>query len=501
MEQLNKKVFIGGEWRESVTGDRFEVKFPGTGEVIGTVPKCNRQDVQNAVDAAQDGKKALQAMSLMDRVDLLYKAHEIAKRRTEECAQILCLEVGKTIREARDEVGFYSWSHFIEAAEGIKRFRGLTCPSTQEWNNNKRILVNHEPVGVVGVIGPYNWPSDIPNIAIPHALALGNSVIIKPASTTPFSCILITEIMEEAGFPKGSVQIVTGPGSEVGDELVVNPGTNAIHFTGETKTGKILTQRAGVKRLLLELGGNGPLVVMDDANIDAAVEGTIVGCFYLAGQVCTASERVLVHKDVHKEFVSKLIERTKTLKMGDPRDETVDMGCLHSQQILDKVMTHYDDARKKGGKFLLGGNNTEGLFVDFTIIDEVTPDMLVATDETFGPVAPIITFGTIEEAVEIANSTPYGLQASAWTSSLKNAFYLGEGIKAGSVNINETNNYWDQLASFGGVKQSGPGQRTVHLDPGRTERGQADDDRPGQRERLITLTLIIEAPIPGGIHG
>jgi acyl-CoA reductase-like NAD-dependent aldehyde dehydrogenase len=457
-ELIEKKVFIGGEWVESESRERMEVRYPGDGKVFGTVPKCTRKDAQKAIEAAIEGQKAMAKLSVMARVNLMYKALEIAKRRTEEASRILCMEVGKTIREARDEVGVFSWSHFTEAAEGIKRHRGLTCPSTQEDSKDKRIIITHEPIGVVVVISPYNWPSDIPNIAIPHALAVGDSVIMKPASTTPFSNIILCEILEEAGFPPGSVNVVTGPGATVGDELVSNPGTNAIHFTGETKTGEELTRRAGIKRLLLELGGNGPLVVMDDANIDAAVEGTILGCYYLAGQVCTASERILVHKDVHKEFVKKLVDRTKQVKMRDPLDEEADMGPINNEQVLKKVMAHYEDARKKGGKFLIGGGNPKGLFVEPTVIDGVTQDMLVAREETFGPVAPIITFNTIDEAVEIANSTPYGLQAAAFTSSLKKAFYLGENIKAGAVNINESNNYWDQMASFGGCKKSGLGR-------------------------------------------
>jgi len=455
---IERKVFIGGEWVESESGERYEVQYPGDGRVIGTVPKCTRKDTQKAIDAAIEGQKAMAKFSVMARVNMLYKALDVATKRTEEASRILCMEVGKTINEARDEVGVFSWSHFTEAAEGIKRHRGLTCPSTQEDTTNKRIIINHEPIGVVVVISPYNWPSDIPNIAIPHALAAGNSVIMKPASTTPFSNIILCEILQEAGFPPGSVNVVTGPGSTVGDELVSNPGTNAIHFTGETKTGERITRRAGIKKLLLELGGNGPLVVMDDANIDAAVEGTVLGCYYLAGQVCTASERILVHKDVHREFVDKLVERTKQVKMRDPLDEEADMGPLNNEQILEKVMAHYEDAKQKGAKFLIGGGNPTGLFVEPTVIDEVTQDMLVAQEETFGPVAPIITFSTIDEAVEIANGTPYGLQAAAFTSSLKNAFYLGENIKAGAVNINESNNYWDQMASFGGCKQSGLGR-------------------------------------------
>jgi acyl-CoA reductase-like NAD-dependent aldehyde dehydrogenase len=454
---LEKKVLIGGEWVESESGDRFEVHSPGDGSLVGTVPKCTEKDVQHAIEAAAEAQKQLARLSVKRRAEMLWRASEIAERRAEEDAVVLCREVGKTIREARDEIRTYSNPHYVEAAEGLKRMRGLVHPSTQEDSSDKRILVTREPMGVVGVISPWNWPADIPNIAASHGLAAGNAVIFKPASTTPFSAIAVAEIYEEAGFPPGSVSVITGPGDTVGAELVRNPGTAAISFTGETTTGEYLTQIAGIKRLLLELGGNGPLVVMDDANLDAAVEATITGCFYLAGQVCTASERILVHEKVHDEFVDKLVARTKQIRVGDPLDETTDMGPLNNWPNARKVQAHIDDARARGGRFLMGGGS-DGLYFEPTIVDGVTSDFLMAREETFGPVAPIMTIGSVDEAIEVANETPYGLQGAAFTSSLRTAFLLGEGIRCGTVLINETNNYWDQLAPFGGMKKSGLGR-------------------------------------------
>lgn len=454
---LDKKVLIGGAWVESESGDRFEVTSPGDGTVIGSVPRCTERDVQAAIEAARDGQRALAALSVKRRAELLWEAARIAERRAEEDAQVLCREVGKTIREARDEIRTYSNPHYVEAAEGLKRMRGLVHPSTQEDSNDKRILVTHEPVGVVGVISPWNWPNDIPNIAASHALAAGNSIILKPASTTPFSAIAVAEIYQEAGFPAGSVNVITGPGETVGAELVRNPGTDAISFTGEVATGEALTRIAGIKRLLLELGGNGPLVVMDDANLEAAVEAAITGCFYLAGQVCTASERILVHERVHDEFVDALVARARTIRVGNPLDEATDMGPLNNWANARKVQAHLDDARARGGRFLLGGGS-DGLYFEPTVVDGVTPDFLMAREETFGPVAPIMTFASLDEAIEIANETPYGLQGAAFTSDLRTAFLLGEGIRCGTVLINETNNYWDQLAPFGGMKKSGLGR-------------------------------------------
>jgi acyl-CoA reductase-like NAD-dependent aldehyde dehydrogenase len=458
---VEKKLFIGGEWVDSESGEVMEVTSPGDGSLIGTVAKGTEKDVRRAVAAAIEAQKVLAAMSVRKRAELLYRAHAIAERRAEADAIMLCRECGKTITEARTEVSGYNNPHYIEGAEGLKRFRGSVHPWTQSDETDKRIMVTREPIGVVGIISPWNWPIDIPNIAASHALAVGNAIILKPASTTPYSVLALAEVYEEAGFPAGSVNVITGPGPSVGSELVRNPGTNAIHFTGETATGEYLTTIAGVKRLLLELGGNGPLVVMDDANIDEAVEATITGCFYLAGQVCTASERILVHEAVHDEYVEKLVARTKKVRMGNPLDEDVDMGPLNNQANAEKVQSHIDDARARGGKFLCGGGS-DGLYFEPTVVDGVTSDFLMARDETFGPVAPIMTFGTVEEAIEIANETPYGLQGAAFTSSLRTAWLLGEGIKCGTVHINETNNTWDQLSPFGGCKKSGLGRELTN---------------------------------------
>jgi len=454
---MDMKMYIGGEWVESVSGERFDVYSPGDGSRIGSVPRGTAEDVQKAIEAAKKAHKAMASLSIPARAKLLYKASEISYGRLEHDARILCRECGKTITEARDEINNYSNPHFIEAAEGIKRYRGKINPSIQEDTLNKRILVMRQPMGVIGVISPWNWPHDIPNIAWTHALAAGNAVIVKPASTTPFSALMLAQVYEEAGFPPGAVNVVTGPGSTVGSELVSNPGTNAIHFTGETTTGEYLTRIAGIKRLMLELGGNGPLVVWEDANIEEAVEATIVGCFYLAGQVCTASERILVHEAVHDEFVEKLVARAKKVKVGNPLDEDTDMGPLNNPSNLEKVKSHYDDARERGGKFLMGGN-IDGMYSDVTIVDGVTSDFLMARHETFGPVAPIMTFKDMDECLRIANETPYGLQGAAFTSDLRTAFLLGEGIECGTVLINETNNCWDQLSPFGGVKKSGLGR-------------------------------------------
>jgi acyl-CoA reductase-like NAD-dependent aldehyde dehydrogenase len=454
---LEKQAFIGGEWVESESGERMEVVSPGDGSLVGTVPKCTAADVQVAAEAARESQKALASLSVYTRAKMMYEADRIARARVESDARILCRECGKTINEARMEMDPYTINHYIEAAEGWKRFRGTVNPYTQEDTLDKRIIISHEPIGVVGIVAPWNWPADIPNICASHALMAGCPIILKPASTTPFSIIGLAEVYEEAGFPAGSVSVVTGPGGVVGEELVANPGTDAIHFTGSTEVGVHLTRIAGVKRLCLELGGNGPLVVMDDANIDAAVEAAMLGCFYLAGQVCTASERILLHETIHDEYVEKLVARATALKVGDPLDESTEMGPLHNAQTIDQVQQHFDDARERGGDFLCGGT-IDGHYCQPTVVDGVTSDFLMYREETFGPVAPVSTFSSLDEAIEMANETQYGLQGAAFTSSLRTAFLLGEGIQCGTVLINESNNSWDQLSPFGGRKQSGLGR-------------------------------------------
>ncbi len=454
---MDYKMYIGGEWVESESGERMDVWSPGDGSLIGSVPKGTAADVQKANAAAKKAEKEMASLSVPARAKLLTRAGEIAFRRLEHDARVLCRECGKTITEAISEIEDYSAPHFVEAAEGIKRYRGRINPSIQEDTLNKRILVIRQPMGVIGIISPWNWPHDIPNIAATHGLAAADAIVLKPASTTPYSALMLAEIYEEAGFPKGAINVVTGPGAVVGEELVSNPGTAAIHFTGETATGERLTQIAGVKRLMLELGGNGPLVVWEDANLDEAVEATITGCFYLAGQVCTASERILVHEAVHDEFVEKLVARASRVKVGNPLDPGTDMGPLNNLGNVAKVQAHFDDAKERGGRFLLGGN-IDGMYAEVTVVDGVTSDFLMARDETFGPVAPVMTFKDMDECLRIANETPYGLQGAAFTSSLRTAFLLGEGIECGTVLINETNNCWDQLSPFGGIKKSGLGR-------------------------------------------
>ncbi len=458
---LEKKVLIDGEWVESESGERFEVHYPGDGGLVGTVPKCTRKDVQRAVAAAGKGQQALAELSLLKRIELLNKAVDIASKGDAEAARILCMETGKPLQQSISEaspINGYSWSNFHVACANVKSHRGLTLPNVTEDSNNKRLMHIYQPVGVVANISTFSYPSEMPNCTIPYALALGNSVIVKPSSGAPFSAILIAEALHEAGFPPGSINVLTGPGTETGDELVSSPGVHAVNFFGQEKTGQAIAGKAALKKLLFAIVSSNALIVMDDANIEEAVNAALGGCYGHNGQSPISTRRILVHQDVHKQFTELFVEKTNALVFGDPLDPKTDVGPVNNSKVLEMTMALVEDARQKGARFLTGGNNTKGLYIEPTIIDGVTADMTITQEVTMGPVTAVMTFGNIAEAVEMANSTRFGFQFGAFTSGLANAYYLAENIKAGAVYINEATSCWDEMAPFGGVKRSGVGR-------------------------------------------
>jgi len=457
---LEKKILIGGRWIESESGNRSELRSPCDDSLLGTVPKCTRKDVQHAVEAAKEGKKSLKKLSLKARIHLLDKAMEIACKRSDEAEKILCLESGKTFMESRSEAGLsgYSWDNIRIAGESAKLYRGQTLPNNTEDSNHKRIIVNQEPVDIVANISTFSYPSEMPNCSIPYALAIGTSVIVKPSRSTPFSTIILGEIMQEAGFPDGSINVITGAGDEVGDELVTHPDIEAITFFGQKTTGEKISQKAGFKKQLMAIVSSNPLIVMDDANIPEAVASAVGGAFAMAGQSPIATRRIMLHQDIKKEFMDQFIARTKALNLGHPMDEATDVGPLNNAVVLGTAMQHLADAKEKGGKLITGGNNTKGLYLEPTIIEQVTPDMLLMQEGTPGPIAPVTTFSDLDEVIELANNTCFGFQFGIFTSSLKNAFYLSENAKAGAVYINEATSCWEEMAAFGGVKCSGKGR-------------------------------------------
>jgi succinate-semialdehyde dehydrogenase / glutarate-semialdehyde dehydrogenase len=451
----HRQALIGGVWVDGGDGT-IEVRSPHSGDVVGTVTRCTADDVGLAVQAAQAAFPAWKQTPLLMRVELLYRAYEQCKRRNEAIARQISEEMGKTIRESREEMAEYACEHFRRAAEDVLRYRGHVLPSTQERTAGKRIVVTQEPAGVVAVVTPWNFPVDIAAIAICYALAIGDTVVWKPSEYAPLSSVMLAEVFHDAGFPPGTVNMVTGEG-EVGHAVVEHPGVNAVVFTGSTKTGKAIASSIGLKKRVLELGGNGPLIVRADADLERAADAAILGCYYLAGQCCTAAERLLVHESVREAFIGHLTGRAGRLRVGDPLDETTDMGPLCNTGVLERTREHVDDAVAGGAKVVLGGS-ARGLYFAPTVLDGVTPEMLIAREETFGPVAPVMSFATDDEAIAIANATGYGLTAAVFTNDLRMAWRYAESLNHGTVLVNETTNYWDQLAPFGGRGKSGTGR-------------------------------------------
>jgi succinate-semialdehyde dehydrogenase/glutarate-semialdehyde dehydrogenase len=457
MTKEHVQAYINGEWTDGSAGTS-EYFSSFTDEVLGTFTLCDDRDVRRAVASAKVAQVAWSQVPLLDKVDLMYEAYRLCGEANEEIAQSITREMGKTIQESREEMEKYAWGHFRRAAEDMLRFRGMTMPNSETRSTSKKMFVQQYPLGVVGVISPFNFPVDIPAIAITYALVSGNTVVWKPSEICPGSTARYARIFHDAGFPVGVFNYVPGA-TDAGESLVASPDVQGLFFTGSTAVGRKIAAvaGAGLKRTLLELGGNGPLIVNHDADLDRAVEATITGCFYMAGQVCTAAERVLVHESVHDDFVARLKVRTAQLKVGDPSDEKTDMGSLCNNATLAKVERHVEDARAKGAQIVQFGA-VNGRLYPPTILTGVTQDMEIARDETFGPVAPIIAFSSIEEAILIANDTEFGLNAAAFTNDLSTAWRFVDGLHHGTVLINETTNYWDQLAPFGGAKASGVGR-------------------------------------------
>lgn len=447
--------FIGGEWQEG-GGAAIEVHSPYDGSLVGSVNAATDAQLEAAVAAAKAAFPAWRRTPLMERVDILRRAYDVCLERSPAIAEMISRETGKTIREAEEEMVEFTVDHFRRASEDVIRYRGQVLPSTQERRGSKRIMVVQEPIGVVACVTPWNFPVDIAGIPIVYGLALGCTLVWKPSELAPICANMFVDVLHEAGFPAGTVNLVHGHG-DLGGQLVRHEDVGSVVFTGSVTTGEKVARDAGLKNRVLELGGNGPQIVRADADLEQAADAAITGCFYLAGQCCTAAERILVHRDVQDRFVELLVERTKALTVGDPLDEKTDMGPVCTDANLVRTQEHVADAVAKGATVVHGGG-AEGRLHEPTIVTGVTEDMRIAQEETFGPVAPIIAFDTDEEAIRIANATEFGLTAAVFTEDLRTAWRYAEELCHGTVHINETTNYWDQMAPFGGAKKSGAGR-------------------------------------------
>jgi acyl-CoA reductase-like NAD-dependent aldehyde dehydrogenase len=455
-------MFVAGSWVESESGERMEATSPATGETIGSVPAGTRADVQRAIAAANDAWPGWAALSAFERARACERVAEVVAMRRDELARTLTLDQGKPLRaEAYDEVDELA-GYWRTAAAEATRIEGLMPPSVDA---SKRILAYRVPRGVVGVITPWNWPYTMPAEVIAPALAAGNTVVWAPAPTTAICAVELAACLAEAELPPGVFNLVTGEGPIVGDEIAGNSGTHAIGFIGSIATGRRVAERAAGKALLLEMGGNGPLVVLEDADLDAAVAATLTASFLCAGQSCTAGERFLVHEAVHHDYLDRLAAAIAAeIRLGDPFDDETTMGPLNNEPVAAKMDGHIGDAVERGAGLVAGGRRADGfpttLYYEPTVLDRVTAEMDVAREETFGPIVPITTIASDEEALAIANSSPYGLLAAVFTRDLRRGLRFAEAVRAGWVNVNESSNYWESHLPFGGRagSQSGVGR-------------------------------------------
>jgi len=445
-------MFVGGSWQPSISHETFEATSPATGEVIATVPLGDRADAVRAIDAAREAAPNWERLTAFERAAKMHAVGDLIEARREELARTLTLDQGKPLRaEAFGEVDELV-EYWRMAAEDAKRLGG-ELPNS--FSPGKRVMLVRRPRGVVGVISPWNWPYTMPAELIAPALACGNSVVWTPAPSTAVCAVALAECIADADLPPGVFNLVTGPGPVVGDEIARNPGTDGVAFIGSTATGRLVGQAAAGKATLLEMGGNGPLVVMDDADLTAAVEATLTACFLCAGQSCTAGERILVHRAVRDEFVELLARRvTELIVLGDPFKDATTMGPLNNEPVAAKMDEHVGDAVARGASVLAGGSRATGFPTDLywepTVLTDVPADARVAREETFGPVAPVVAVDSLEQAIELTNASPYGLLAAIFTADLRNGLEFADRVRTGWVNINESSNYWEAHLPFGG---------------------------------------------------
>ena len=455
---MTTRMYIDGEWCDAAGGATTEATSPATGESLGPVAWGGREDAQRAIAAAGAAFPAWAGRTAFERAALMHRVADACERRRDELARMNTLDQGKPLSESVDEVeeliGFWRM-----AAEDGVRLEGSIPPSAAP---GRRVLLLRRPRGVVGVITPWNWPYTMPAEILAPALACGNCVAWTPAPSTAVCSGLLAECVAEADLPPGVFNFVLGPGPEVGDELAANPGTQAVGFTGSTATGLTVARRAAGKAQLLEMGGNGPLVVMDDADVDAAAAAAVVACFLGAGQSCSAGERLLVHEAVHDEFAERLAARVaEEIRLGDPFDDATTLGPLNNAPTAEKMDAHVADAVERGAAVLAGGARAGGFPTDLywpaTVLDSVPAESIAVTEETFGPIAPIVAIRSLDEAIEQTNALPYGLMAAIFTRDLAAGMRYVDSVRMGLVNINETTNHWELHLPWGGRAGSASG--------------------------------------------
>jgi acyl-CoA reductase-like NAD-dependent aldehyde dehydrogenase len=443
--------FIGGEWIEATGEDAREIVSPVTGEKLADAPNASDEDIRRAARSAREAQPKWAALSAWDRAAVCHAIADLIEERKEEFARELSLEQGKPyLAEAIPDIEETA-ENFRIAAEDVKRMESAVIPSQDV---NKRIITFRKPNGVYAGITPWNFPTLIPVELIAPGIAAGNTIVMKPSEWTPIAMANFMQIMAEAGLPEGVVNVVYGDG-RVGERLIQDENIDCVGFIGSHTTAEKIVRAAGLKRSLIEASGNGPVIVCADANIDAAAKGAVFGGFFCAGQVCCATERVLVDRSVHDEFLSAVLKEAKGWTLGDPFDQDTLVGPMNNEPTAQKMDDHLEDAVAKGAEVIIGGSRDPDrptdLYYQPTVVDRVGIDTLINRDETFGPIVPLITVDSDDEALAVANDSYLGLQAAVYTNSLRRAFSYLDNLRVGNVVVNDTTDYWEAHEPFGGA--------------------------------------------------
>jgi succinate-semialdehyde dehydrogenase/glutarate-semialdehyde dehydrogenase len=458
---FRRQAYIGGRWCDADSGATVKVNNPATDEILGTVPMMTANETRRAIEAAKDAFIDWSRKPAKERSILLRRWHDLIMSNVDDLGALMTAEQGKPLAEAKGEVAYAA--SFIEwFGEEAKRVYGDTIPSP--WSD-RRLVVIKQPIGVCAAITPWNFPAAMIARKAGPALASGCTMVARPATSTPYSALALAVLAERAGIPAGVFNVLTGNSREIGGELTFNPDVRKITFTGSTEVGRLLMKQSSstVKKLSLELGGNAPFIVFDDADLDAAVEGAIISKYRNAGQTCVCANRLYVQASVYDAFAEKLVAAVAKLKVGNGFEPGVQQGPLIDQAAVEKVEEHIQDAVSKGGRVLLGGKRHAlgQTFFQPTVLANVTPQMKVAKEETFGPLAPLFRFETDEQAIEMANDTEFGLASYFYSRDIGRIWRAAEGLESGMVGIN-TGLISNEVAPFGGVKQSGLGREGSH---------------------------------------
>ncbi|MEP6704910.1 MAG: aldehyde dehydrogenase family protein [Acidobacteriota bacterium] len=457
--------YIGGEWVKSSSGEWFDNVNPAdTSDIVGRFPKSNADDVNRAVEAAKNAATKWRRTPAPKRAELLFKLGEILRENKEQFTRDMTREMGKVVKEAGGDVQEAIDCTYYTAGEG-RRLHGFTTPAEMP---NKFAMCVRQPVGICGLITPFNFPMAIPSWKLIPALVCGNTVVIKSGEDVPLSALNLVKACEEAGIPKGVVNLINGHGEDIGSALVGHPDVRLISFTGSTDTGRVIAEQCARdnKIVSLEMGGKNAIIVMDDADIDNAVEGSLWGAFGTSGQRCTASSRLVVHKKIYKKFVAKLVERAQNLRVGNGLDSKTEVGPVIHEDAMQKILGYVSIGKNVdkatlacGGNRLTKGNYSKGWFIEPTVFSDVAPNHRIAQEEIFGPVTSVIPFSTLDEAIEIVNGVKYGLSSAIYTQDVNQSFYAMQELYTGICYVNSATIGAEVHLPFGGTKGTGNGHR------------------------------------------